>query len=121
MSNQLFARTSVGIALAIGGLVGGLAGGVIGGVVVAHVERSPTVGKTGPRGPQGVAGATGPQGVAGATGAQGVAGASSNLGNLAVNAGYLCPASSSSTLTDSLGGAIEVNGVGVGECYFPQP
>jgi hypothetical protein len=104
VSNHRFARTSAGVALAIGGLVGGLAGGVIGGVVGARVaEKPPAVGQTGPRGPQGAAGA------------------SSNLGNLTVNAGYLCPAYSSSILRDSLGGTIEVNGVGVGECYFPQP
>jgi|ERR1022692_3529672 hypothetical protein len=102
MSNNRLARTSAGVALAIGGLVGGLAGGVIGGVVGARVaERSPAVGQTGPRGPQGVAGT------------------SSNLGNLAVNGGYLCEGGSA--LTNSLGGTIiGSNGYSVGECFFPQ-
>ena len=101
MSNNRLARTSAGVALAIGGLVGGLAGGVIGGVVGARVaERSPAVGQTGPRGPQGVAGT------------------SSNLGNLAVNGGYLCEGGSA--LTNSLGGTIiGSNGYSVGECFFP--
>jgi hypothetical protein len=107
MSNNRLARTSAGVALAIGGLVGGLAGGVIGGVVGARVaERSPAVGQTGPRGPRGVAGP------------HGVAGTSSNLGNLAVNAGYLCEGGSA--LTNSLGGTIiGSNGYSVGECFFP--